>query len=162
MRRAKTTCPSTCCWSAVRRPRCAPSSSSPSSTPRGRRPKLWVSLPGSRGHQVLDNNNNTFCNFLLALIFKRALNVDLTLFVRRVRLQKARERTALFKGKTGALKSSSGETSSSMRPTASCPTTSSRSSARYAASSPPRSPLPSAPRRSVFFGHCIQLLSPPR
>lgn len=43
MRRVKITCLSTCCWSAVQRQRCVPSSSSPSSTPRERRPKPWVS-----------------------------------------------------------------------------------------------------------------------
>ncbi len=52
MRRAKTTCLSTCCWSAVQRPRCAPSSSSPSSTPRERRPKPWVSQLGSTNFQL--------------------------------------------------------------------------------------------------------------
>lgn len=46
MRRVKTTCLSTCCWSAVQRQRCVPSLSSPSSTPRERRPKPWVSHLG--------------------------------------------------------------------------------------------------------------------
>lgn len=46
MRRVKTTCLSTCCWSAVQRQRCVPSLSSPSSTPRERRPKPWVSQLG--------------------------------------------------------------------------------------------------------------------
>lgn len=50
MRRVKTTCLSTCCWSAVQRQRCVPSSSSPSSTPRERRPKPWVSLLGCVNH----------------------------------------------------------------------------------------------------------------
>lgn len=50
MRRVKTTCLSTCCWSAVQRQRCVPSSSSPSSMPRERRPKPWVSHLGGVKH----------------------------------------------------------------------------------------------------------------
>lgn len=50
MRRVKTTCLSTCCWSAVQRQRCVPSLSSPSSTPRERRPKPWVSHLGGVKH----------------------------------------------------------------------------------------------------------------
>lgn len=50
MRRVKTTCLSTCCWSAVQRQRCVPSSSSPSSMPRERRPKPWVSHLGGLKH----------------------------------------------------------------------------------------------------------------
>lgn len=47
MRRVKTTCLSTCYWSAVQRLRSVPSSSSQSSTPRARRPKPWVSESAS-------------------------------------------------------------------------------------------------------------------
>lgn len=50
MRRVKTTCLSTCCWSAVQRQRCVPSSSSPFSTPRERRPKPWVSYVVGANH----------------------------------------------------------------------------------------------------------------
>lgn len=50
MRRVKTICLSTCCWSAVQRQRCVPSSSSPSSMPRERRPKPWVSQLCSVNH----------------------------------------------------------------------------------------------------------------
>lgn len=95
MRRAKTTCLSTCCWSAVRRPRCAPSSSSPSSTPRERRPKPWVR---SRKSHILDAAflNSRF--YLFLPVFCSGC------------VQKARGHIALSRGKTGALRSSSGET----------------------------------------------------
>lgn len=59
MRRVKITCLSTCCWSAVQRPRCVPSSSSPSSTPRERRPKPWVSQESQ--NQLFTRNRTGGC-----------------------------------------------------------------------------------------------------
>lgn len=67
MRRVKTTCLSTCCWSAVQRQRCVPSSSSPSSMPRERRPKPWVSLLGGVNHPAASkafNVSSSSCTIL--------------------------------------------------------------------------------------------------